>query len=252
MFGRTKCKEVPILVELEEQLTSDSCAKIITELMKYVLYQKQQIPFSCDSLVQLQTRFKPNDRNYGFTRNLFSALESISGELTEQLHLGGCDVKEVVIVIGATTISPKFLVRVEIPGNILSSRRHMEYQHSYRKPLLTLMRTVIECQEFQEAMTVPLGPTNTFVLLQKSDSNPKSDFFLPKPHYSPNSQTSSFCIRLHHKEIVEDCQCSSVVRPYYDNPKDRPEEIAEEKQEIVAPYLWYQSREVVKGFKYQR
>ncbi|XP_011303462.1 MAD2L1-binding protein [Fopius arisanus] len=252
MFGRTKCKEVPILVELEEQLTSDSCAKIITELIKYILYQKQQIPFSWDSLVQLQPRFKPNDRNYGFTKNLFASLESISGELTEQLHLGGCDVKEVVMLIGATTISPKFLIRVEIPGNILSSRRHMEFQHSYRKPLLTLMRTVIECQEFQDAMTVPLVPTNTFVLLQKSDSNPKSDFFLPKPQYSPNSQSLSFCIKLHHNEIRGDCQCSGIVRPYFDNPNDRLQDISEEKHDVVAPYLWYQSKEIVKGFKYQR
>lgn len=132
--------ETTIPVVLDEQLTSDSCSKLITELMKYILYQKQQIPFSCDTLLQLQTRYKPTDKNFNSTKNLFSTIDNITDELTTQLHTSGCDVKEIIIVIGATPVTPKFSVKLELPSNILNSKKHLEYQHSYRKPLLTLMR----------------------------------------------------------------------------------------------------------------
>lgn len=133
-------KETTISVDLDEQLTSKSCSKLIIELMKYILYQKQQIPFSCDTLLQLQTTNKPTNKNYNTIKNLLSTIDLITDELTCQLHTNECDVREVIIVIGATPISPKFLVKFELPSNLLSSKKHMEYQHSYRKPLLTLMR----------------------------------------------------------------------------------------------------------------
>ena len=140
MFSRKKSAETCIPVLLDEPLTSESCTKLIMELLKYILYQKQQIPFSYDTLTQLQTRFKPADRNFSSTNMLTSSLQQIYDNLVCQLHLGNCDVREVVIVIGATTLSPKLYIRLELPDEILSSRNHMEYQHSNRKPLLNLMR----------------------------------------------------------------------------------------------------------------
>lgn len=148
MFTRKQTGQTSITVDLEESLTSDSCSKLITELIKYILYQKQQIPFSCDTLIQMQTRTKPTDRNFSSTNILLNTLNNITQQLTTQLHLIDCNVKEVLIIIGATTISPKFCLKFELPSEILSSRKHLEYQHSYRKPLLQLMRQVLELNNF--------------------------------------------------------------------------------------------------------
>ncbi|KAK0082264.1 hypothetical protein PV325_010764 [Microctonus aethiopoides] len=260
MFSRGKIeKTTPIAIKFDEPLTSDSCSKIITELIKYILYQKQQIPFSCDTLLQLKSRIKPNDRNFNSTNNLFTTLDNITDQLTSQLHLTDCDIKEVIVIIGATTISPKFCVKFELPTLILSSKIHLEYQHSYRKPLLHLMRSLIECPEFQEAMTAPLCPTNTFVLVQKSDSNPKSEFFLPKPQYTPPIQTTT-CISIkfyHNEDIPMACTCSSIVKVYNDNESNQNNDCnlsdkIDDFTKTKAPYLWYQSRAIVKGFKYSR
>lgn len=140
MFTRKKQSETCIPVALDEPLTSDSCSTLIMELIKYILYQKQQIPFTYDTLTQLQTRLKPTDRNSCSAKTIMSSVRSISDNLTSQLHSGSCDIKEVVIVVGATTVSPKLSIRLELPDTILSSRSHMEYHHSSRKPLLNLMR----------------------------------------------------------------------------------------------------------------
>lgn len=131
-----------IHVSLDERLTSDICVKLIIELLKYILYQKQQIPFTYDSLTQLQANIKPTDRNSSSIKTLLNSLKCTSEQLTSQFHLEGCRVKEIAILIGATIISPKLHIRLEFPSDILSSEEHYECKHASRKPLLNLMRLV--------------------------------------------------------------------------------------------------------------
>ncbi|KAG7200120.1 hypothetical protein KM043_000562 [Ampulex compressa] len=160
---------------------------------------------------------------------------------------------------GATIISPKFHVRLELPSQILDSQKHFECKHSPRKPLISLMRSMLQCTELQEELMLPLSPTNTFVLLQKTDSNSVSEFFLPKPQYTPASPTST-CFRIklqHNSQVIPQCNCVEIVK-VYDEVSDTA--IAERKEVQTAEsnaldqasYIWYQSKEVIKGFKYAR
>ncbi|XP_053984505.1 MAD2L1-binding protein [Hylaeus volcanicus] len=253
--------EMNIDVALDEPLTSGTCVKLIIELLKYILYQKQQIPFTYDSLTQLQTNVKPTDKNSSYIKTLLNSLKCTSEQLNSQFHLEGCNVKEIAILIGATIISPKLHIRLEFPPNILSSEEHHECRHTSRKPLLSLMRSMLECSEFQDAIASPLNPTNTFVLVQKSDSNSVSDFFLPKPQYIPPIRNSNcFFIKFHHSEQIKiDCNCIDIVKVYNELSesninKDRAIQCLNKSNGniINVPYQWYQSREVIKGFKYVR
>lgn len=131
-----------INVTFDEPLTSNSCVKLVTELLKYVLYQKQQIPFAYDSLTQLQMNVKPTDRNSTSIKSLLNSLKSTSEQLNSQFHLKGCKIKEIAVLIGATIISPKLHIRFEFPSDILNSQEHFECKHTSRKPLLNLMRLV--------------------------------------------------------------------------------------------------------------
>ncbi|XP_043511903.1 MAD2L1-binding protein isoform X2 [Frieseomelitta varia] len=203
-----------INVALDEHLTSNSCVKLVIELLKYILYQKQQIPFTCDSLSQL--KMKPTDRNLSSIRTLLSSLKSTSEQLNSQFHQKHCKIKEIAILIGATIISPKLHIRIEFPSDILNSQEHFECKHASRKPLLSLMRSILECPEFQAALSLPLSPTNTFVLIQKSDDNLVSEFFLPKPQYIPSNQSSNyFVIKLQHNDQVRlNCNCMNLVKVY--------------------------------------
>ncbi|KZC06209.1 PREDICTED: MAD2L1-binding protein [Dufourea novaeangliae] len=250
-----------INVTLDEPLTSYACVKLVIELLKYILYQKQQIPFTYDSLTRLQMSVKPTDRNSSSIRRILSSLKSVSEELSSQFHLKNCKVKEIAILIGATIISPKLHVRLQFPSNILSSEEHYECKHTSRKPLLSLMRSMIGCSEFQDAISLPLNPTNTFVLVQKSDRNSVSEFFLPKPQYVPPIRSSNcFVIKFHHNNQVKiDCNCTDIVKVYNevcesDSNKDGDINVLNNSNEIIKniPYQWYQSREVIKGFKFIR
>lgn len=140
MFSKRKNNEMEIDVMLDEPLTSDSCTKVVIELIKYVLYQKQQIPFTYEALAQFQTTVKATDRNALSFRTLSNTLRSVSDHLSSQFFLKGCDIKEVAILLGATISSPKLHIGIELPSYVLNSKQHKEYQHSSKKPLLKLMR----------------------------------------------------------------------------------------------------------------
>ena len=132
--------ETALSVKLDEPLTSEGCLKLIVELLKYLLYNKQQIPCSYDSLAQVQAKAKPTDRNFLNIEHFLHSLCDVSNNLNSQFHTHDCIVREVLIIIGATIFSPKLCIRVELPGNILNSRLHSERYHPSRKPLLNLMR----------------------------------------------------------------------------------------------------------------
>ncbi|XP_003702673.1 MAD2L1-binding protein [Megachile rotundata] len=248
-----------INVTFDEPLTSNNCVKLVTELLKYILYQKQQIPFTYDSLSQLQV--KNTDRNSTSIKTLLNSLKNTTEQLDSQFHLSGCKIKEIAILIGATIVSPRLHIRVEFPPDVLSSQEHLECKHAPRKPLLNLMRSILECSEFQDALTTPLNPTNTFVLIQKSDSNAVSEFFLPKPQYMPPTHKSNyFVFKLQHSdELKMDCNCIDIVKVYNEvseHNTNKSKDIQFLNNSNIntthCPYRWYQSKEVIKGFKFLR
>ncbi|XP_071558919.1 MAD2L1-binding protein isoform X2 [Temnothorax nylanderi] len=257
MFSRDRKGEMEIDVMLDEPLTSDSCTKVVMELIKYILYQKQQIPFTYEALAQFQTSVKTTDRNAVSFRALSSTLKSVSEHLSSQFFLKGCDIKEVAVILGATILSPKLYIGIDLPSYVLNSKQHKEYQHSSRKPLLKLMRSMLECDEFQEAMNVPLNMTNMFVMLRKNDSNSVSDFFLPKPQYVPPMQTAScFRIKLCQSDQVDmQCNCRTLVKVYHDSCKTYLEneddvQYTQYNSATQSSYRWYQSKQIIKGFKF--
>lgn len=142
MFSRGEKDKTEINVILDEPLTNDSCTKVVMELVKYILYQKQQIPFAYDALAQYHTRKEVSDRNTVSFKTLSSTLKIVADQLSSQFFLKGCDIREVAIVLGATILSPKLYIGIELPSYVLNSRQHKEYQHSSRKPLLKLMRLI--------------------------------------------------------------------------------------------------------------
>ncbi|XP_072742526.1 MAD2L1-binding protein [Anoplolepis gracilipes] len=256
MFSRDKKGEMEIDIMLDEPLTNDSCTKVVMELVKYVLYQKEQIPFAYEALARFQTSMKVTDRNATSFKALSSMLKNVSDQLSSQFFLKGCDVKEIAILLGATILSPKLCIVIELPSYILNSKQHKEYQHSSRKPLLKLMRSLLECGEFQEAMDIPLNMTNMFIMLKKNDGNSISDFFLPKPQYVPPVQ-SCFRIKLYQNDQLDmQCNCGSLVAVYHDSYKMQIEnednvQYTQYNSSTQSLYQWYQSKQIIKGFKFR-
>ncbi|XP_018373104.1 PREDICTED: MAD2L1-binding protein isoform X1 [Trachymyrmex cornetzi] len=254
MFSRDRKGEMEIDVMLDEPWTSDSCTKVVMELIKYILYQKQQIPLTYEALERFQNT---TDRNAVSFKALSSTLKNVEDHLSSQFFLKGCDIKEVALILGATILSPKFYIGIDLPSYVLNSKQHKEYQHSSRKPLLKLMRSMFECDEFQKAMNAPLNMTNMFIMLKKSDSNSVSDFFLPKPQYVPSVQTAGcFKIKLCQSDQVEiRCNCRTLIKVYHDScmtylENEDDVQYTQYNNSTQSSYQWYQSKQVIKGFKF--
>ncbi|XP_012254766.2 MAD2L1-binding protein-like [Athalia rosae] len=268
MLRRSGKEELDVPVILEEPLTSESCCKLISELVKYILYQKQQIPLTYEYLLRMNdATVGANDRNLTIARTTLECLQNISDNLYVELCRGSNFVREIVISMGATMLSPKLCIRVSLPLGILDGRCHLTQQHSSRKPLLSLMKSITESADFQNAMTMPLGLTNTFILLQKNDCNSVSEFFLPKPRYTMpiGALGSRFHIKLNHQDqYTNNCSCDNLIKVYHDQDSSSsnlgagrtiPE--VEKVTTSIEPsktkaYQWFQSRAVIKGFKFSR
>lgn len=103
-------------------------------------------------------------------------------------------------------------------------------------------------------MSHPLGLTSTFVLLQKADRK-TTEFFMPKPHFAVPSgpRVNSFTFKFKHVEETP-CECNSIIHIYNDFYDEKAANFVSsdvsDTEELR--YSWYQSRQVIKGFKYFR
>lgn len=105
--------------------------------------------------------------------------------------------------------------------------------------------------DFQDEMTVPLKPTNTFVLVQKKDPHKISKFFVPKPQFKYSSNVTSFHIKLNCSENNEfSCNCENLIKVYQDSFSTNNSESIDLRSQVQ--FQWYQSKEVFKGFKFLR
>lgn len=113
-----------------------------------------------------------------------------------------------------------------------------------------------ECEELQGALTMPLGLTNTFVMIQKSDPSEMSSFFLPKPDYRLSTTARKFRIKLVYNDecLSTKCECPNLVNILSDSANLDELELSpddfERSDNFEDGYQWYQSKEVIKGFKY--
>jgi hypothetical protein len=115
---------------------------------------------------------------------------------------------------------------------------------------------MLECTEFQDEMTIPLEHTNTFVLVHKKDPYQISRFFIPKTQFSLSSLNANlFHIKLNYNENHElKCNCDNLIKVHHDSPKKtyREKNCNTENVDTEVTYQWYQSKEVIKGFKFLR
>lgn len=99
-------------------------------------------------------------------------------------------------------------------------------------------------------MTLPLKPTNTFVLVQKKDPHKISEFFVPKPQFKYSFNVSSFHIKLNSNDNQISCNCENLIKVYQDSLSTNNSQSNDLRSQVQ--YQWYQSKEVFKGFKFFR
>ncbi|KAK3588753.1 hypothetical protein CHS0354_024232 [Potamilus streckersoni] len=174
-------------------LMTNTRAALIKDLIKYILYERQQIPMPYENVkqeLQLMENDIENQDPGSKKKRLYNKLEmkkakEVINNIDEIcIQLGNAfdicpDIKSVLILIGATTVSPKEIYMISLPP-LNPEANNVPYQSCVK----TLFRQLIADDVF--ACSKEISPTNVTVLLHASRNSgirwflPKSTFKVPQ------------------------------------------------------------------------
>lgn len=230
-----KSAEVNIAVNLSDIITPKSCSELICSLIKHLLYQQEQIPYTYERLKYLITKRKElmaavsneqedektdvggqfslhsriaAERNFRKAEetflNLESAFKDIRSELQEQSSNA---INEVLIILGNTPLHPRNIFRILIP---VLSLGHKEENHPSQKYLPSLFQALVSSEELHKALNKKVGLTNVFILLKTSENlTLRSETFHLKSLYEVPVRTLQITFNLKTTNIQPKCSCLS-------------------------------------------
>ncbi|KAG8323664.1 hypothetical protein J6590_001407 [Homalodisca vitripennis] len=260
-------KIIPLTVALTDIITPKSCSSYIAELIKYIVFNKQQIPYPYErlklfvlkrrerqKLIELHNNSENNDASlrvsfvmekyYKKVEEAFEILDNvfkcIEHELTKSSeHL----LEEVVLLFGATPLSPKDVYRIKIPSLTYG---HSENQHLYKRQIGNLFRNIIISDDVNARLQRSVGLTNMFVMVKlRKGGNTDSQWLLPRDCYQLSQRAQQVCFTLEstaarpctctQTELLSDNMAALVLNSDDTDPGDQ--------------CVWYQMQRTLKGFR---
>uniref|UniRef100_A0A1B6DUJ5 MAD2L1-binding protein n=1 Tax=Clastoptera arizonana TaxID=38151 RepID=A0A1B6DUJ5_9HEMI len=237
------CKSVEIKIVLEDIVTPKACSVIIAEIIKYIVYSKQQIPYpyerlkyyikkrkdlqkpknvsdSDNSQSNIQRKILAVDKHFKKIEEAFEILENTFQNIeVELINAGNNAIHEIAILFGPTIMSPKDIYRIKIP---VLSLGHCENRHGIQKQKHNLFRDILVSDQLQTSLGKHLGLTNMFVLLKfRNGITSKSGWFFPKDNYKISPRFSNVNLSFETNKLAS-CTCftpilNSNITPYSDS-----------------------------------
>ncbi|XP_061192889.1 uncharacterized protein LOC133201113 [Saccostrea echinata] len=164
-------------------------AKLVVEIIKYLMYQRQQLPMALDQLkknintdtkVQQQTEVKARMDKRTNRRELKNAIKAVCNldqifDMISQAFEICSEIRSVLILFGTTPVSPKESYLLTLP--VL----HPEYDSlSVRNSIKSLFQQIITQDVLGGVKSI--SPTNMTVMVN-APKNSGITWFLPKPHF---------------------------------------------------------------------
>lgn len=125
-------------------LTPSACANLVNEIVKTLLFQKTQIPYPYNWLKSVVDRKRKRneqeessrskaikgsqitvERHYSLVASTYDNLEELMCHI--KMEMESSDVREVVLLFGATPLTPKQVYSIKLPG---ITRGHFDRNHS--------------------------------------------------------------------------------------------------------------------------
>ena len=175
-------------VAFQQTLRPENLGTCVTEVLKYVLYSNNQIPFPYEQLMKAKAgpggtplelsgsrampkmtwREKKLDERVRKLQQLLSNVHSICSK-------SGATLKEVVIILGGTLISPKMVYRITVLEGLVSEEAVLTSQENLKR---YMVKSLIGVSLPPESRSKKLPLTNCFVLiLAPRSSNFEGDAF---------------------------------------------------------------------------
>ncbi|XP_070577148.1 MAD2L1-binding protein-like [Ptychodera flava] len=211
-------------VRLDGHVPSHLQSRLVMETIKYLLYQREQIPMPLEHLkrryVTQEMESRCKKRPSLEDRKCLQTLETVE-ELFSQIDnvFQMTHVNRIMVLFGSTVVSPKEVYVLDL--SYLNSDVIME-DASCKSGVRTLMRALITNRVLSEVDSLP--KTNTMVLLE-THRDSHQDWFKPKTSFRMPIRGKRFEIRYSSKDTQV------------------PVETINKEN-----YIWYQAPRPIKGF----
>ncbi|KAK4887619.1 hypothetical protein RN001_003890 [Aquatica leii] len=271
-FYNTNTQENEIKVHVTELiLTPLTCSTIINEVIKYLLYQKSQIPYPYNwlkSVVKKKRTAEHADeksvnfqaeRHYTTVSTAYDSLEKLMNSITSEFEMYGTNINRLLIIFGSSIHTAKEIYTIRIPslafGHLEENHVRINCKHQHK-----VMRNIVFSDAWVKAMNSSFPPTNMYVLIEKCDvkhdgQKTDLDFQLTK-QYSMCSRVKNVCIHLSYDENSKHNCCKNLV--IFEDLKDKENSNINDASnsntndttdEVIEKMLWFQSKTFIKGFK---
>ncbi|XP_014372038.2 uncharacterized protein LOC106721588 [Papilio machaon] len=173
-------KSMPVIIKLDigDQLTSISCGHIVVELIKFIAYQRLQIPYSYQWLKQVVNKKRQcieakdtfqSEKHFHVASSALENLDFIIKSLLKEID-GPTVPGEVCIALGGTPDTSKEVYRLLLPSYCHKSQCHSKHIASDQKIQMNVFRTLVTSDVLSKVFQNTLPPTNLHVLLKKKNS----------------------------------------------------------------------------------
>ncbi|CAL8257948.1 unnamed protein product [Lota lota] len=182
-----------IAVVLPGSVTQEGCCRFVSEILKCILYQRQQLPMTYDQLVYTQKKenapiqnkevvnwrpAQPTDFDRRKCQRTVEDLEEVLQHL--ELLFSLSLVPRVLLLLGGSPVLPKELYEINMEALVLAAGdRSLRVSSCLRQ----LFRTLFVCDLLSDARPVRLMATTILVLAHRDCDEgwfrPKLDFKVP-------------------------------------------------------------------------
>ncbi|XP_068597685.1 MAD2L1-binding protein, partial [Brachionichthys hirsutus] len=217
-------------------VTQDGCCRFVSELLKCILYQRQQLPMTYDQLVYSQKKGQASlqDRGVASRRSMQSAetewrkcqqtlqeLEEVLQQLEVLFSLS--KVPRVLLLMGGSLILPKELYEINMEALVVAGGDQcLQVSSCLRK----LFRTLFVADLLSDSRPVRLMPTTVMALAHRDCG---TVWFRPKLQFKVPT-------RVKNQMIILASDPSTHKQPSADGSD-------------WEDYVWFQTPMAIKGFK---
>lgn len=213
---------------LNTVLTPLTCASIVSEILKCLVYEKSLIPYHymwlknivCDHRKRTDQNESVDifaEKHIRMAVSAYDVMENINMNI-KRLFKFGNNITEILILVGATPFSPKDVYKIVIP-KLATGHNETNHHSMLSKIQPKILRSIFLSKEWTSNMDEMVPTTNLYVLVKTEqqqfilDRN-TAEAFMISPHFFVPRSARTLTINLSYNEDVEH-NCCTI---YEDNP----------------------------------
>ncbi|XP_023940392.1 uncharacterized protein LOC112047493 [Bicyclus anynana] len=265
MSGFNSKNNININLNIGDQLTSISCGHIVVELIKFIAYQRLQIPYTYQWLKEVVNKRKScedvreghlSERHFFVASTALNNLDFIIKSLLKEIETSIPE--EICIVLGGTPITCKEVYRLILPRACHKQQCHSTHIASDQKIQRNVFKTLVTSDKLSQIFFNTLSPTNMYIFIKKNISNNQdvvcADTFLSVDGYRLPRSCKIVCLdfRTQNHQNVSCCHKFQIFGDAINVNIDQlntDEEVEFNEIESTDDKRWFQSSYIMKGFK---